>query len=202
MSSPGYTIVGPLGSGVWARCIWQHPRLPRRDALKILRPDLSMDGAFRRRFAHEAELAARLTPPRRDCPMIAGFHINWWIVTQYIAGTDAGRLLRHHPAGLSAGDATAIIAAVAGRWITLMSAACFTATSNQPTSAVGPDPGHRHVYLADFGIARPMDGANGITATNTTLGTFAYSRTRATDGSRPLDGRADQYALAATLTTC
>ena len=57
--------------------------------------------------------------------------------------------------------------------------------------------GQRQIYLADFGIARPLTDGPGLTATNTTLGTFAYSAPEQLMGAA-LDGRADQYALAAT----
>ena len=51
--------------------------------------------------------------------------------------------------------------------------------------------------LADFGIARPLDDISGITATNTTVGTVAYAAPEQLMGE-DVDGRADQYALAAT----
>jgi TPR repeat protein len=56
--------------------------------------------------------------------------------------------------------------------------------------------GTRRVYLADFGIARPLDEAAGLTSTNYVLGTFAYAAPEQLIGTA-LDGRADQYALAA-----
>ena len=51
---------GPAG---WARCLAQHPRLPRRDALKILPANLTADSEFRQRFSREADLAAALSHP-------------------------------------------------------------------------------------------------------------------------------------------
>ena len=51
--------------------------------------------------------------------------------------------------------------------------------------------------LADFGIARTMDDSAGLTATNSTIGTFAYAAPEQLMGL-PIDGRADQYAWAAT----
>lgn len=55
----------------------------------------------------------------------------------------------------------------------------------------------RRIMLADFGIARSLTEVNGLTATNTALGTVDYvAPEQLTDG--PIDGRADQYSLAAT----
>ena len=47
----------------------QHPRLPRQEALKVLRPDISSDPSFRERFIREADLAAGLRHPH-----IVGIH--------------------------------------------------------------------------------------------------------------------------------
>ena len=58
----------------------------------------------------------------------------------------------------------------------------------------GDEPG---VFIADFGIARPLEDISGITTTNMTVGTVAYSAPEQLMGE-PMDGRADQYALAAT----
>jgi serine/threonine-protein kinase len=60
-----------------------------------------------------------------------------------------------------------------------------------------PDGQARRVYLADFGLARHIDDATGLTATNMTVGTVAYVAPEQLKGER-VDGRADQYALACT----
>ena len=57
--------------------------------------------------------------------------------------------------------------------------------------------GQRRVLLADFGIARNIDDISGLTATNMTVGTVAYAAPEQLMGEN-VDGRADQYALAAT----
>ena len=45
-----------------------------------------------------------------------------------------------------------------------------------------PDGQERRVYLADFGIARRMDDAAGLTATNMTVGTVCLRGARAVAG--------------------
>jgi serine/threonine-protein kinase len=51
--------------------------------------------------------------------------------------------------------------------------------------------------LADFGIARRSDDTSNLTGTNMTVGTVNYAAPEQLTGEK-LDGRADQYALAAT----
>jgi serine/threonine-protein kinase len=60
----GYTIVRLLGSGGMGEVyLAQHPRLPRLDALKVLRADVSANSEFLARFNREADLAAKLWHP-------------------------------------------------------------------------------------------------------------------------------------------
>jgi serine/threonine-protein kinase len=59
------------------------------------------------------------------------------------------------------------------------------------------DDEQRRIMLTDFGIARELDDASGLTQTNMTLGTVAYAAPEQLMGE-DVDGRADQYALAAT----
>ena len=51
--------------------------------------------------------------------------------------------------------------------------------------------------MADFGIARWVDDASGLTGTNMAVGTVAYAAPEQLMGEQ-VDGRVDQYALAAT----
>src|SRR5262249_2231393 len=60
-----------------------------------------------------------------------------------------------------------------------------------------PEDGEQRILLSDFGIARNIGDISGLTATNMTIGTLPYAAPeQLTD--EPIDGRADQYALAAT----
>ena len=88
----GYTILRLLGSGGMAEVyLAQHPRLPRRDALKVMSEAITADTDFRERFHREADVAATLWHPH-----IVGVHDrgefegHLWIAMDYVEGTDAG----------------------------------------------------------------------------------------------------------------
>src|SRR5262245_7575973 len=110
----GYTIVRLLGSGGMGEVyLAQHPRLPRRDALKVLPAGLTADSEFRKRFSREADIAAELWHPH-----IVGIHDRGefegqlWLSMDYVEGTDAAELLRsRYPAGMPQADVFEIITA-------------------------------------------------------------------------------------------
>ena len=197
----GYRVVRLLGSGGMGDVyLVQHPRLPRQDALKVLRPDFSHDGAFRERFIREADLASGLRHPH-----IVGIHDRGedagqlWIAMEYINGTDLSHLLaQRYPQGMPVGHVLPIVTAVA-------SALDYANKNGLLHRDVKPanilvadlDTDDPKIFLADFGIARPLDDTSGITTTNMTVGTVAYAAPEQLMGD-PMDGRADQYALAAT----
>jgi serine/threonine protein kinase len=90
--------------------------LPRRDALKILRADVSADQEYRQRFIREADLAAKLWHPNIVRVNDRGeFNGQLWISMDYVEGTDAARLVAdRYPAGMPEHKVAEIIAAVAG----------------------------------------------------------------------------------------
>jgi serine/threonine protein kinase, bacterial len=60
-----------------------------------------------------------------------------------------------------------------------------------------PQEPDERIFLADFGIARWIDDQSGLTGTNMAVGTVAYAAPEQLMGDQ-VDGRVDQYALAAT----
>ncbi|OBG28057.1 serine/threonine-protein kinase [Mycobacterium sp. E3198] len=197
----GYTILRVLGSGGMGRVyLAAHPRLPREDALKVLAPEVTADPQYRERFEREAELAAGLSHPH-----IVGIHDRgefegqFWISMEYVAGTDAARLLRERfGGGMPADEAMAIIAAVASA-LDYAHHRGLLHRDVKPANVLVTDSDEqgRRIYLADFGIARRLDDAAGLTSTKMAVGTAAYAAPEQLMAG-PVDGRADQYALACT----
>src|SRR6516165_6766564 len=196
----GYTIIRRLGTGGMGQVyLAQHPRLPRRDALKILPSELTADDEFRQRFNREADLAASLYNEH-----IVGIHDRGeyegqlWISMDYVEGTDAAKLQRtKYPSGMPKADVVEIISAVADALDYAHSRGLLhrdVKPSNILLTEASP---RRRILLADFGIARELGEISGLTATNMLVGTTAYCAPEQLQGS-DLDGRADQYALGCT----
>jgi serine/threonine-protein kinase len=198
----GYTVVRQLGAGGMGEVyLAEHPRLPRQDALKILRAEISADSGFRQRFIREADSVAALSHPNIVTVFDRGeTDGRLWIATQYVAGTDAAQIMRdRYPAGMPVDEALAIITAI-GDALDYAHTRGLLHRDVKPANILLSDPerdGRRRVFLADFGIARPLGDPGGLTATNFTVGTVAYAAPEQLLGA-DIDGRADQYALAAT----
>ncbi|MCF6390071.1 serine/threonine protein kinase [Mycobacterium sp. MBM] len=197
----GYTVVRCLGTGGMGEVyLAQHPRLPRQDALKVLRAGVSADDEYRQRFEREADIAATLWHPH-----IVGVHDRGehdgqlWIAMDYVPGTDTARFMReHHPHGLPATYVQEIVTAVADA-LDYAHQRGLLHRDVKPANILLSDTqaADRRILLADFGIARWSDDVSGLTATNMTVGTVSYAAPEQLMGNA-VDGRADQYALAAT----
>ncbi|EUA08372.1 serine/threonine-protein kinase pknF [Mycobacterium kansasii 732] len=197
----GYVIQRLLGTGGMGEVyLAQHPRLPRHDALKVLSLAATADQEFQARFKREAELAATLWHPHIVGVLDRGeFNGRLWISMEYVDGTDAGRLVRErYPDGMPEQDVAEIVTAVAdaldfGHDRRLL----HRDVKPENILVTAPDGHRRRVLLTDFGIARRIDDVSNLTDVNVAIGTISYVAPEQLLG-KPLDGRADQYALAAT----
>ncbi len=201
----GFRVVRRLGAGGMGEVyLVAHPRLPREEALKILPEDLSTDESYRVRFNREADLAATLFHPN-----IVGVHDRGesdgklWLSMDYVAGVDLDALLRDRQSrGLPVADVVSVITQVASALDHAHGKGLIhrdVKPANILLADAGADAGGR-VLLADFGIARRMDDDAGLTATNTAVGTVTYAAPEQL-ADEAVDGRTDQYALAATALT-
>ncbi|UGT63538.1 serine/threonine-protein kinase [Nocardia asteroides] len=197
----GYRVLRPLGAGgMGAVYLAQHPRLPRRDALKVLDPGLGADPEFRARFEREADLAARLEHPNVVAVYDRGAEgETLWIAMRYVDGVDAAELIRRGPAELPPARAVRIVAAAA-RGLDAAHRNDLLHRDVKPANIMVAvdDEGNDVVRLTDFGIARPLDAPTSLTVTGSVLATFAYAAPELLTGG-PVDRRADVYSLGCTL---
>ncbi len=196
----GYTILRLLGTGGMGEVfLVQHPRLPRRDALKILPAKLTSDAEYRQRFSREADLAATLSHPNIVGVYDRGeFEGQLWISMEYVEGTDAADLLRsRYQSGMPHEEVLEIVTAVADALDYAHSRGLLHRDVKPANILIDTSSARRRIKLADFGIARQLDEISGLTATNMMIGTTAYSAPEQLQGL-DLDGRADEYALSCT----
>jgi serine/threonine-protein kinase len=197
----GYAIVQRLGSGAMGEVyLVEHPRLPRRDALKVLAEQVSTDPTYRERFNREAQNAATLSHPNIVAVYDRGeYEGQLWISMAYVEGTDAGRLLHErYRKGMPPDEVARIVAAVADA-LDYAHQRKLLHRDVKPANILLAelDSGGWRAMLADFGIARRVDDSTSLTQTNMAVGTVAYAAPEQLMGLK-LDGRADQYSLAAT----
>ncbi|MFF0542998.1 protein kinase [Nocardia thailandica] len=195
----GYRIERTLGhGGMGTVYLAWHPRLPRRDALKVLPDNAGAAEEFRARFLREAELAARL-----DHPNIVAVHDRGardgrlWIAMEYVPGSDAARLLR---AGPPDPDRAVHIVGEAARGLDEAHRHGLLHRDVKPANIlVEPqDDAPDRVLIADFGLARAAGDGTALTEIGAVLGTLAYTAPELLT-ERRADHRADVYSLGCTL---
>jgi serine/threonine protein kinase len=202
----GYTVMRLLGTGEMGEVyLVRHPRLPRLEALKVLRADLSTDASFQQRFIREADRASQLWHPHIVAVHDRGeFDSRLWIAMDYINGPNFSDVLaQHHGAGLAPAQVLAVVSAV-GAALDHAHHRGVLHRDVKPANIMisHPDDGSPpRILLSDFGIARPAGDSDvttdAMTDTVKTMGSFTYTAPELLRGAT-LDGRADQYALAAT----
>jgi serine/threonine protein kinase len=193
----GYRLEEQVGAGGMAVVFRaRDERLGRLVALKILAPALAADEAFRQRFIGESRAAAAVDDPH-IVPVFEAGEANGvlFIAMRYVPGGDVRALMRR--AGvLPPGRAVWILSQVASA-LDAAHAAGLVHRDVKPanmlvdTRAGRPD----HVYLSDFGLSKGTLSTSGLTGAGQFLGTANYISPEQIEG-KPVDGRADEYALA------
>jgi serine/threonine protein kinase, bacterial len=196
----GYSVLRPLGRGEMGEVyLAQHPRLPDWNALKVLSATLSEDREFRDRFMRETPIATSLYHPH-----ILGVEYRGesdgqlWITMDYVNGTSAEQLIANrYPTGMPASEVLAVVTAVADA-LDYANSRGMLHRSVKPANILFTNPadGEQQILLTDFGIARQLGDPDG-SAPDLTGEMVAYAAPEQLTAS-DIDGRADQYSLAAT----
>ncbi|AUH68110.1 MULTISPECIES: serine/threonine-protein kinase [Gordonia] len=199
----GYRVQAVLGAGGMGEVYEAaHPRLPRSDAIKVLRSAHGSDPVVRRRFEREADLMAPLTHPNLVRVYDrGGFGDVLWIAMELVPGTDASKISKASPAGMDPRLVVNIVNGVAAG-LDVAHRHGVLHRDVKPANILitpGGDPVNPEaVKVTDFGIAQALGEAGaGLTSTGTTVGTMRYCSPEQIDGRR-VDARSDIYSLAAT----
>ena len=197
----GYTILRLLGSGGMGEVyLAQHPGCPVATRSRFwaltcpLTTTIASDSSERRTW--RPRYGIRTSSAYNDR---GEFNGQLWIAMDYVDGTDAASLLRdRYPVGMPADEVATIIAAIASA-LDYAHQQDLLHRDVKPANILltNPEDGDQRILLGDFGIARNIGEISGLTATNMTIGTLPYAAPEQLM-DEPIDGRADQYALAAT----
>jgi len=189
----GYLIEELVGVGGMAAVFRARDvGLGRLVALKLL----TGDQAIRQRFAGEALAAAAVDHPHIIPVYAAGEADGYqYIAMRFVAGEDLHALVRRE-GGLSARRVAAFISPVASALDAAHEVGLVHRDVKPANILVDARPGRpEHVYLSDFGVARHLRSIGSLTVPGQFLGTPDYAAPEQASG-QPVDGRADQYALA------
>jgi hypothetical protein len=195
----GYTIESVLGRGGMATVyLATHERLARKVALKLIAPGLALDEDFRARFLRESQFAASIDHPNvipiHDAGEVDGV---LYLAMRYLDGPSLQTLIRER-GSLSPAETLRIAEQVGGA-LDAAHRAGLVHRDVKPANTLTAESGD-HAYLCDFGLAKRTDSA-GMTQTGFFLGTVDYCAPEQIQ-SRPVDGRADIYALGCVLFHC
>jgi serine/threonine protein kinase len=197
----GYQVLGVLGSGGMGTVyLARNPTLPRRDALKVLSAELSVDPEFRARFEREANLAAGLDHPNIVAVYNRGEESGQlWIAMQYVEGTDAAEEARKGPSVMTAQRALRIVSEV-GKGLDYAHRRGLLHRDIKPANFLlshSADEEER-VFLTDFGVAKSAEDGQDLTTTGQFMATVAYASPEQLTGEA-LDHRSDIYSLGCSL---
>jgi serine/threonine protein kinase len=193
----GYRLERQVGAGGMAVVFQAHDeRLNRQVALKILAPALAADEEFRQRFLHESQAAAAVDDPHIIPVYEAGEAGGMlFLAMRYVPGGDV-RSLIHRAGPLPAARVEAIVSPVASALDAAHAAGLVHRDVKPGNMLLDTRPGRAdHVYLSDFGLSKVALSPADLTGSGRFMGTADYIAPEQIKGE-PVDGRADQYALA------
>jgi Protein kinase domain len=193
----GYRLHEEIGRGGMAVVFRaRDERLGRLVALKILAPAYAADEGFRHRFIRESRAAASVDDPHIVPVFEAGEADGvLFIAMRYVPGGDARSLVRRE-GPMPPARAVAIISPVASALDAAHAHGLLHRDVKPANMLVDVVPGRPdHVYLSDFGLSKGAEPSTALTGAGQFLGTLDYISPEQIRGG-PIDGRADQYALA------
>ncbi|MFE7182088.1 protein kinase domain-containing protein [Streptomyces erythrochromogenes] len=190
-----YRLVGRLGQGGMGVVYLGRSQSGRAVAVKVVRPELSTEPGFRRRFADEVAAARR----------VGGFHTApvvdadpdgepAWLVTAFVPGPTLQAVLAR--VGSLPPDTLTVLAAGLAEALEAIHRAGVIHRDLKPANIIIAEDGPR---VIDFGIARALDGTS-LTQTGLQVGTPGFLAPEQLTGGRALTPAVDMFALGVVLT--
>ncbi|MBV9820146.1 MAG: protein kinase [Solirubrobacterales bacterium] len=190
-------IAGEGGMGIVYRA-W-NLRLKRVEAVKVISEEFVRDKSFRDRFARETELAASIEHPNvvtlYDSGEGPGGEL--FIAMRYVEGTTLERMIKER-GHLDPRMAAELTAQVASALDAAHGQGLVHRDVKPANILIASHAGRLHAYLTDFGLAKRVSSQSALTGIGLMVGTIDYMAPEQA-GTRPVDLRADVYALGATL---
>ena len=188
---PGYTIIRPIGEGGMASVFLAVQKsLEREVALKVMSPVLASNAEFASRFLIEGKITAKLQHPNLVTVYDIGTHNGvYYLAAEYIPGGTLKERITE--GGLTVAEALDVISDIA-QGLDFAHQKGFVHRDVKPGNVLYRNDGR--VVLADFGIAKAMDGSNSSTVAGASIGTPDYMSPEQARGE-PVDGRSDLYSL-------
>lgn len=189
-----YRLVKRAGRGGMSE-VWQaeDTTLHRSVAVKVILDPVAQDASFSERFLREARLVAGLQHPN-ILPVfdfgtadVEGRQISYLVMPLVGGGSLKERIIGPVPFPTAIGWLMAV-----ARALDHSHGHGILHRDVKPGNVLIDSSGTP--MLADFGLARSAESASGLTTTGAVLGTPLYMAPEQAEG-KPLDGRADQYAL-------
>ncbi len=192
-----YILERELGYGATARVYLARDRKhDRLVAIKVLRPELaaSLGGT---RFLREIKIAARLAHPHILPLFESGEEGGVLYYTSPFVSGESLRVRLNRDGKLDLGEAVQLACEVAAG-LSYAHSLGFVHRDIKPENILLQN---GQAIITDFGIGRAISESaeDGLTATGLVVGTPAYMSPEQAFGDRPVDGRADIYALGCVL---
>ncbi|KJY16601.1 MULTISPECIES: protein kinase [unclassified Streptomyces] len=190
-----YRLVGRLGQGGMGVVYLGRSQSGRAVAVKVVRPELSTEPGFRRRFADEVAAARR----------VGGFHTApvvdadpdgdpAWLVTAFVPGPTLQAVLAR--VGSLPADTLTVLAAGLAEALEAIHRAGVIHRDLKPANIIVAEDGPR---VIDFGIARALDGT-ALTQTGLQVGTPGFLAPEQLTGGGAVTPAVDMFALGVVLT--
>jgi hypothetical protein len=194
-SLAGYRLIELAGEGGMGRVYRAvQPGTERVVALKVIRPELASDPAFRERFEVESRLAAAVDHPNVTPVYEAGEADDvLYVAMRWVEGRDLRRLLADEGA-LDPARAVALLEQMAAG----LDAAHAGGLIHRDIVLLERDGGEEHAFLSDFGLARTSSGGDSVTQAAGLVGTVDYLAPELVDGGAATVA-SDTYALGCVL---